>query len=123
MNILIIGSNGFIAKNLIISLNSIQNISIFKIKSKKDEEKLFKILPKVDAVFHLAGINRGSLKKDFFINNFFLTKRICDFIIKHRLNLKFFYTSTIQTNKSSFYGLSKKKAEHSVLLLKKKKKM
>jgi|694.fasta_scaffold25320_1 UDP-2-acetamido-2,6-beta-L-arabino-hexul-4-ose reductase len=120
MKILVIGSNGFIAKNLIISLNSVKNVSIFKIKSKKDDKKIFKILPKIDTVFHLAGINRSPLKKDFYKNNFYLTKRICDFIIKNRLNLKFFYTSTTQTNKSTFYGLTKKKAEDSVLLLKKK---
>jgi len=120
MKILVIGSNGFIARNLIISLKNIQNISIFKISSKKEHKKLFQILPKMDVVFHLAGINRSSLKKDFFTNNFLLTKKICDFIAKQRLNLKFFYTSTIQVNKSSFYGLSKKKAEDSVLLLKKK---
>jgi nucleoside-diphosphate-sugar epimerase len=111
MKILVIGSNGFIARNLIISLKNIQNISIFKISSKKEHKKLFQILPKMDVVFHLAGINRSSLKKDFFTNNFLLTKKICDFIAKQRLNLKFFYTSTIQVNKSSFYGFSKKKAE------------
>lgn len=120
MKILVIGSNGFIARNLIISLKNIQNISIFKISSKNQHKKLFQILPKMDVVFHLAGVNRSSLKKDFFINNSFLTKKICDFIVKQRLNLKFFYTSTIQANKSSFYGLSKKKAEDSVLLLKEK---
>lgn len=120
MKILIIGSNGFIAKNLIIFLKNIPNISIFKIKSKNDNEKLFRILPEVDTVFHLAGVNRGSEKKDFFRNNFLLTKKICNFIIKRKIHLNFFYTSTVLTNQKSFYGLTKKDAEDCVLNLKKK---
>tara|TARA_B110000503_G_scaffold82063_1_gene125274 strand:+ start:689 stop:1801 length:1113 start_codon:yes stop_codon:yes gene_type:complete len=119
MKILITGSKGFIAQNLLISLKKNPELSLFEL-GKKDNKKLFNYLNKVDAVFHLAGVNRSNAKKDFFQSNSELTKKICDHIIQKKLKLKFFYPSTIHVNKNNFYGMSKKKAEESVQRLKKK---
>jgi len=119
MKILITGSNGFIAKNLLMSLKKNSELSLFEI-NKKNNKKLFNYLDKVDAVFHLAGVNRSNMKKDFFQSNSELTKKICNYIIEKKIKLKFFYPSTIHVNKNNFYGVTKKKAEDSVLELKKK---
>ena len=119
MNILILGSRGFIAKNLIISLKKNPKFLLFEVNNKKQNNKIYSLLDNADVVFHLAGVNKGSSKKYFFDNNSVFTKKICEYIEKKKLNLKFFYTSTIHTNKNNFYGQSKKMAEDSVLALKK----
>ena len=104
MKILILGSKGFIAKNLIISLKKNPKLLLFEVNNKKENNKIYSLLDNIDAVFHLAGVNKGATKKIFFDNNSILTKKICEYIAKKKLNLKFFYTSTIHTNKNNFYG-------------------
>ena len=119
MKVLIIGSKGFIAKNLILTLKNTPNIKLFQVRNRKEKKKIFVNMEKVDTIFHFAGVNKGT-KKEFFDNNYLLTSEICKRIVKKKLNLKFFYTSTIHTNKNTFYGKSKKLAEGEVLKLRKK---
>ena len=68
MNVLVTGSNGFIAKNLIVGLKNL-NCNVVKFDKKNNLEQLKNKIIKSDIIFHLAGENRSNNKKDFFKNN------------------------------------------------------
>ena len=54
MNVLVTGSNGFIAKNLIVGLKNLNcNVVIFD--KKNNSEQLKNKIIKSDIIFHLAG--------------------------------------------------------------------
>ena len=74
MNVLVTGSNGFIAKNLIIRLKSLK-YNIIKFNKKNNYYQLENKILKSDIIFHLAGENRSNNKKDFVKNNYDLSKK------------------------------------------------
>ena len=58
MNILITGSQGFIAKNLIVRLSELKYYKILTVDKKSSHQDFYKKLAKADIIFHLAGINK-----------------------------------------------------------------
>lgn len=111
MNILVVGSNGFIGKNLSTQLK-LQNKNVFFI-TKRTNKKEFKLkVNRADIIFHLAGSNIEKNKNNFKINNVDLTKDISDLLEKKNKIVKIIYASTIHHNKSNIYGKTKKKAEN-----------
>ena len=68
MNILVTGSEGFIAKNLILELENFK-YKIIKFDKKNNVNDLENKILKSDLIFHLAGENRSSDNKDFLKNN------------------------------------------------------
>ena len=64
MNILVTGSEGFIAKNLILELNNLK-YNIIKFDKKNNVNDLENKILKSDLIFHLAGENRSNNNKDF----------------------------------------------------------
>ena len=120
MNVLIIGSDGFIGKNLYHRLLSQKKINLYLI-TKKTSQKYFKeYIYKSDVIFHFAGSNREYEKKKFTENNFLLTKKICKILKKKSKKTKLIYTSTSHIKKKNYYGISKKKAELELIKLDKK---
>ena len=110
MNILIIGSNGFIGKNLYTQLK-LQKKKVFSV-TKKTSKKDFQLkISKADIIFHLAGSNREKNKKNFQKNNVDLTKKICDYLKYTKKKVKIVYSSTIHVNKKNIYGKTKKRSE------------
>ena len=78
MKILITGSNGFIAKNLIEHLKRDESIELY-LFSKKDSINLLEAyVEEVDFIFHLAGVNRPKNTQEFYEGNSNLTKIITD---------------------------------------------
>ncbi len=108
MNILVTGSEGFIAKNLIIGLKNFK-YNILKFDKKNNLNQLESKVLKSDVIFHLAGENRSKNKKDFFINNVDLSQKISDIIIKKKLNVKIIFSSSTQVteNKNNIYSKTK----------------
>ena len=119
MNILVIGSNGFIGKNLYtrLKLQKKKVFSITKRTSKKDFQ--FKI-KKADVIFHLAGSNREKNINNFKKNNVDLTKKIYHQLKYSEKKVKIFYSSTIHVNKKNIYGKTKKKSEEILKKIKNK---
>ena len=81
MKILITGSDGFVAKNLILNLSNFNNIELFKVNKKNNKTLESKIL-KSDVIVHLAGTNRSKKISEFKNNNYNYTKRIINIIEK-----------------------------------------
>ena len=111
MEILITGSDGFIAKNLISRLRNFNNVKLNLYSKKTDPKKLQKLIIQSDQIIHLAGENRSKKKDDFHKNNFLLSKRIADIIVSNNLNKKIIYSSTTQFKENNYYGKTKIRGE------------
>ncbi len=128
--IVITGASGFVARNLRkhLSEENIKLISIsrndfdefdneLKIVSKNYDEK--SILPKIqnsDALIHLVGIGKQSIKTNYDAVNVDFTRHIINLTKKAKIN-KFVFTSGlgVASNSSLGYFISKYKAERLVV--------
>jgi len=112
VNVLITGSNGFIAKNLKLRLKGtelVDNILLYDRSTSQAE--LSEMITDSDFVFHLAGVNRPKDEKDFDLDNVGLTKLICELIESNDKEIGLAYSSSTQAEISNPYGESKLKAE------------
>ena len=75
MKVLVTGSNGFIAKNMIEYLDRI-DVEVFKYSKDNTNEDLDEFINKVDFIFHFAGINRPKNEEEFEEGNINLTQNI-----------------------------------------------
>jgi UDP-2-acetamido-2,6-beta-L-arabino-hexul-4-ose reductase len=115
MKILITGSDGFIAKNLIEHLKRDENIKLY-LFSKNDSIDILKAYVKeVDFIFHLAGVNRPENISEFYEGNSGLTKIIVDTLTKENKNTSIVLSSSTQSDLDNDYGKSKKEAEDLLL--------
>ena len=115
MKVLITGSNGFIAKNLIEHLKRDEEIKLY-LFSKKDSVNLLQAYVKeVDFIFHLAGVNRPENVHEFYEGNSNLTKIIVDTLKLANKTTPIVLSSSAQAELDNDYGKSKLKAE--ILLL------
>ena len=119
MNILVIGSDGFIAKNLIIHLSNNTKYNILTINKKSSEQDLYNKLIIADIIFHLAGVNKEIYPKYTYENNYSLIEKICSFLEKNLKKTKIIYSSSTQVKLGNSYGKSKLKAEKILLDYKK----
>ncbi len=112
MEILITGSDGFIAKNLIYRLKNLNNIKVNLFSKKNNPQILEKLIVKSDCIIHLAGENRSNKKSDFNKNNFLLSKKISNIIVTNKLEKKVIYSSTTRYKENNNYGKTKLKSEN-----------
>lgn len=111
MRVLVVGANGFIAKNLIVNLNE-RNISTILFTHDMCLKNLS--LDDVDFVYHLAGVNRSQNESDFNEGNNQFTQKLCRLIIEAGRSIPVLYTSSMQANIHNPYGLSKLAAENAL---------
>lgn len=119
MNILVTGSDGFIAKNLITHLSCKSEYNILEVNKKSSDQDLYKKLIIADIIFHLAGVNKEIYPKYTYDNNIFFTKKICSFLENNNKKPKIIYASSTQAKLKNSYGKSKLKAENILLNYKK----
>ena len=119
MNILVTGSDGFIAKNLITHLSCKSEYNILKVNKKSSDQDLYKKIIIADIIFHLAGVNKEIYPEYTYDNNFFFTKKICSFLENNNKKPKIIYASSTQVKLKNSYGKSKLKAENILLNYKK----
>jgi len=128
--IVIIGANGFVAKHLrkYLSEKNTQLISISRndFKKFKNESKIVSknyndknLLQKIynsDALIHLIGIGKQSVKIDYNMINVELTKNIVNLCKKAKIE-KIVYTSGlgVSSNSSTGYFISKYHAEKIII--------
>ncbi len=115
IKIVVTGANGFLAKNLILSLNEKKIFKIYKIFRKTNYALLKKALISSDFIFHLASENRSNKKYLFFKNNYQFTKKICKILNLHQIRSPIFFASSTQVNLNNIYARTKKKAEKIIL--------
>ena len=116
-NILITGAGGFIARNLIAMLNTNKEYSLSFTYRHDDVHLLRQQVKNCDFIFHLAGENRPLDETLYETNNFQYTDHICSALIEAGRPIPIFYSSSVQANSGTAYGLSKLKAEKRLLEL------
>jgi UDP-2-acetamido-2,6-beta-L-arabino-hexul-4-ose reductase len=119
MNVLVTGANGFIGKNLILNLRSLEHINVVTFTREDSYEDIPAKLESVDWVFHLAGTNRPQCEDDFYTGNAVLTEMIAKAILASGRVIHVVFTSSIQVEAENSYGFSKRSAENALLQLKK----
>ena len=111
MKVLVTGSNGFIAKNLIEHLKRDENIELY-LYSKRDSHTLLEAYVKeVDFIFHLVGVNRPENIEEFYESNRDLTKIIVDTLKLAKKTTPMVLSSSTQAELDNDYGKSKLEAE------------
>jgi len=111
MKVLITGANGFIAKNLIVSLMKMPHIEILKYYKDESMKKLETLVQKSDFVFHLAGINRPQDTQEFYTGNSSFTQNLVDMLIKMEKKIPILLSSSTQVGRDNDYAKSKEEAE------------
>ena len=117
MNILVTGSNGFIAKNLIQFLSEKPDINILTYNRNSNADDLEQAVVSADWIVHLAGVNRPLDDQEFIDGNISLTQSIAD-ILKHANKATpIILSSSILAERDNAYGQSKLGGEQVLLEL------
>lgn len=111
MRVLITGAHGFIGRNLQLLLSERQDIEVETFTRLDSLETLALKLAEVDLVFHLAGVNRPRAIEEFQTGNASLTEALCAALALTNKRIPIVYTSSIQAEAGSPYGISKRAAE------------
>lgn len=118
MRVLVTGANGFIGKNLLVHLRE-KSIDAVVFTRDTEMSQLATMLDGVDAVFHLAGINRPNDSKEFTVGNKDLTEHLVQVISATGRAIPVLYTSSIQAELDNPYGSSKREAEQALINMEK----
>ena len=121
MRVLITGANGFVGKNLQLSLAERKVVQVVCFVRGDDLARLPELVREVDFVFHLAGVNRPQDPVEFVAGNVNLTRALChavaDTAQTFGRKIQMVYTSSTQADQDHAYGASKKSAEESFFAL------
>lgn len=113
-NVLITGADGFIGKNLSVTLKRRQDLDVSCFDVHDDPDTLADLLQRSDFVFHLAGINRPQHAEEFKTGNSGLTQRIVSLLLSQGRPVPVLITSSTQAALDNDYGISKREAEEAV---------
>lgn len=119
MNILVTGSNGFIAKNLIQFISEQQEINTLCLNRQSSDDDLANAIKKADWIVHLAGVNRPLNDQEFIEGNVGLTQKIATLLKESNKKTPVILSSSIQAELDNTYGQSKLGGEQVLLDLNK----
>ena len=111
MKVVITGQDGFIGFHLYNTLKfkyTSFEIIDFKKTLFKDEKTLDSIVSDLDAIIHLAGVNRSKNENDILDKNLFLTEQLINSIERTNFKGKLIFASSIKHNENNAYGTSKR---------------
>ena len=111
MKILITGSNGFVAKNLISNLRLNEDIEIYEYNRNSSLENLKEYTKDCDFVYHLAGVNRPKEVSEFMEGNYDFTKVLLSCLKENNNKCPIMISSSVQAELDNDYGKSKKAGE------------
>lgn len=111
MKILVTGADGFVGKNLIAELKNLGYENIYKVGRHTDSSLLDNYTKECDFIFHLAGVNRHENENEFMKGNYGFTSKILELLKKHNNKSPILITSSIQAEKETPYGRSKRACE------------
>jgi UDP-2-acetamido-2,6-beta-L-arabino-hexul-4-ose reductase len=112
--VLITGSEGFVGKNLRVTLKRREDLRLLYFDIQEDPATLPDLLAQVDFVFHLAGVNRPQNMEDFRTGNTDLTEQICQCLANGGKRVPLAITSSTQAVLDNPYAISKREAEEAV---------
>ena len=113
--ILITGSEGFVGKNLRVTLQHREGLRLLCFDVHDDPATLAGLLDQADFVFHLAGINRPQNPEEFQTGNTGLTEQICSHLAAGSRQVPIVLSSSTQASLDNPYGVSKGGAEKAVI--------
>ncbi len=111
MKILITGSNGFIAKNLIAELRNRGYEDLLLCNRNTSAQELDQYIETCDILIHLAGVNRPADERDFYTGNAGFTEKLIRLLEEKKKNVPVIYSSAILHTRHKLYGESKREAE------------
>ena len=111
MKILVTGADGFIGKNLCVSLAEQAGFEVLPAVRATDPAALESKVAQADAVIHLAGVNRPQDPAEFAAGNADFTARLCQALLATGRPIPVAFASSIQADRDNPYGLSKRAAE------------
>ena len=111
MKILITGADGFIGRNLRVSLAEHEGFDVLPITRASGDAELAEAVASADAVIHLAGVNRPQDPAEFAAGNADFTARLCDLLAATGRPIPVAFASSIQAERDNPYGASKRAAE------------
>jgi UDP-2-acetamido-2,6-beta-L-arabino-hexul-4-ose reductase len=114
-NVLVTGAGGFIGKNLKAALETYSDVKVYSYDIHNSIDEMEEYIENIDFIFHLAGVNRPDDIKEFDIGNYGFTERLIELLSLKGKKISFLLSSSIQAEGDNPYGISKKKAEDSVL--------
>ncbi len=112
MRILISGYTGFLGGHFLRALKtSNKDFNIIPLtKSDFESSELSSKIKKNDTIFHFAGVNRDSTEQIVYEKNEIINQRLHKELEKLKFSGNLYFTSSIQEESESAYGLAKKKA-------------
>ena len=111
MRILITGSSGFIGSNLKVRLAELSHIEYVTYAHSDGVNELENVAADVDAVIHLAGVNRPKDPAEYIPGNLDFTEQLCDVLEKRGKLSHVLFASSSQALLDNPYGKSKRDAE------------
>ena len=111
MKILVTGADGFIGKNLCVSLAEQAGFEVLPVVRATDPAALESKVACADAVIHLAGVNRPQDPAEFATGNGDFTAHLCALLTATGRPVPVAFASSIQADRDNPYGLSKRAAE------------
>jgi UDP-2-acetamido-2,6-beta-L-arabino-hexul-4-ose reductase len=111
MKIVITGSNGFVAKNLIAEMEHIKQYDFLPVSHSMDIKIQEESLSQADAVIHLAGVNRPVTNEEFTSGNIDYTAFLVKSLSNQKREIPVIFASSKQIHFHNEYGDSKAKAE------------
>ncbi len=109
--ILITGSQGFLAKNLIVHLQSLGFNNLLLIDRKTPDELFKKFVKEAKFIYHFAGVNRPTNPEDFIEGNVKFASSLINQLKLSKSKAPIVISSSIQAISDNPYGKSKKSGE------------
>lgn len=109
--ILITGANGFVGKNLTVTLLQKGYTDLYLYDRNSTQDDLKKYCADCEFVFHLAGVNRPLDKKEFYEGNTDFSKTLLDTLKSQNNPCPVIVSSSVQALLDNDYGKSKKLGE------------
>ena len=112
--VLITGSNGFVGRNLWVSLQQRKDVRLLYFDIENDPVTLPTLISQADFIFHLAGVNRPQNIEDFSTGNTGLTEILISYLLAQGKATPLLISSSTQAIQNNPYGVSKRAAEDAV---------
>jgi UDP-2-acetamido-2,6-beta-L-arabino-hexul-4-ose reductase len=110
-SVLVTGARGFIGRNLLAHLARLDGWEVMGYDLGSSETELRSTLARVDAVCHLAGVNRPLSVDEYETGNAGFTSEMCGMLRQMGRAPKIIMSSSIQAELENPYGVSKRRAE------------